>query len=157
MIQVSSGIFKRVMNIWPSYRGSGGKVLYISKDFKHVKIKIPKRFKTRNYVGTIYGGSMYGAIDPIYMLMLIQILGKDYIVWDRSAEIKYIKPGTEHLCADCIVTDENIKRIKEHLENEPKLEMDFKIELKGKSGKLYAIINKRIHIRKKNKKSTEKS
>jgi len=34
-----------------------------------------------NYVGTIFGGSMYAAVDPVYMLMLIMNLGKDYIVW----------------------------------------------------------------------------
>ena len=154
-MKIRANLFKYLINIWPSYRGSGGKVLYISSDFREVKVKVPKRFKTRNYVGTIYGGSMYGAIDPIYMLMLIKILGDDYIVWDKSASIKYIKPGTEHLFADFKVTQEHIAEIKQRLETEPKMEIDFTIELKGKSGILYALIVKRIHIRKKNRKKKD--
>ncbi len=148
-MKISSGLFRIAINFWPSYRGSGGKILSISKDFKDVKIKVAKRFRTRNYVGTIYGGSMYGAIDPMYMLMLIKVLGNDYIVWDKSAKIKYIKPGVEHLYGHCHLSEEIISEIKKDLKTALKTEKDFTIELKGKSGILYALIEKKIHIHKK--------
>ena len=66
--------------MFPAYRGTGGRVTYIADDFHEIKVKIPLSWRSRNYVGTIYGGSMYGAIDPIYMLMLIKILGPEYVV-----------------------------------------------------------------------------
>jgi Domain of unknown function (DUF4442) len=43
------------------------------------------RFWNRNYVGTHYGGSLYSMADPFFMVMLINILGPSYIVWDKSA------------------------------------------------------------------------
>lgn len=67
-------------NLFPAYRGSGARVVYISEDYREIRVKIPLSWRTRNYVGTIYGGSLYGGIDPIYMLMLIKTLGVGYIV-----------------------------------------------------------------------------
>ena len=65
-------------NLFPAYRGSGGRVTYIADDFREVRIKLPLSLRTRNAVGTIYGGSMYGAVDPIYMIMLMRLLGRGY-------------------------------------------------------------------------------
>src|SRR5215217_7970498 len=80
-------------NFFPAYRGSGARVTYIRDDYREIRVKIPLSWRTRNYVGTIYGGSMYSAIDPIYMLMLIRILGPEYVVWDKAAKIRFRKPG----------------------------------------------------------------
>lgn len=31
--------------------------------------------------------------DPFFMLMLIHILGKEFVVWDKAAHIDFIKPS----------------------------------------------------------------
>ena len=67
-------------NFFPAYRGTGARVTYISGDFREVRVELPLNWRTRNYVGTIFGGSVYGAVDPHYMIMLIKILGKGYVV-----------------------------------------------------------------------------
>ena len=87
-------------NLFPAYRGSGARVLYISEDYYEMRVKIPLNWRTKNYVGTIYGGSMYAGIDPIYMLMLIKILGREYVVWDKAAKIRFKRPCKETLFAD---------------------------------------------------------
>ena len=76
-------------NLFPAYRGTGGRVTYIRGDWSEVRIVVPLSWRTRNYVGTIYGGSLYGAVDPIYMLMLMRSLGPEYVVWDKAAAIRY--------------------------------------------------------------------
>jgi hypothetical protein len=140
-------LYCKLFNFWPSYRGSGGRVIFINKDFKYIKIKIPKNLKTRNYVGTIFGGSMYGAVDPIYMVMLIKILGDKFIVWDKSATIRYLKPATKTLYAEFIVTEELLHAIKSELAEKTKTELDFLIELKDKNGVIYAEVEKRLYFR----------
>ena len=102
-------------NFFPAYRGSGGRLTYIADDFHEIHIKLPLSWRTRNYVGTIYGGSMYGAVDPLYMVMLIKILGSDYVVWDKAATIRFKRPGRETLFAEFNVTPEEIAEIKEEL------------------------------------------
>ena len=66
-------------NLFPAYRRTGARVTYIAGDFGEVRIKLPLNWKTRNYVGTIFGGSMYGAVDPIYLIMFINFSGQSIL------------------------------------------------------------------------------
>lgn len=136
-------------NLFPAYRGSGARVQFISDDYREMRIKIPLNWRTRNYVGTIFGGSMYAGVDPIYMLMLIKILGRDYIVWDKSAKIRFKRPGKETLYADFKVTDEDIEEIKEALTTQKSFDKIYTVELKDKAGKIHAEVEKTIYIAKK--------
>jgi len=136
-------------NIFPAYRGSGARVLYISDDYRELRVKIPLSWRTKNYVGTIYGGSMYAGIDPIYMLMLIRNLGKDYVVWDKSATIRFKRPGKETLFAEFYLTQEELSEIKHQLETKKSVDRIYTVELTDKNGKVHCIIEKTLYIAKK--------
>ena len=135
-------------NLLPAFRASGGRITFISNDIKHVQIKLPLNRKTRNIVGTIYGGSMYSAIDPIYMVMLMKLLGSEYIVWDKSAKIEYKRPGKTELRADFNVSDELLSEIKEELTQSRNTTKIFQINLIDTSGKIVAKIEKTLYIAK---------
>ncbi|AOW19984.1 DUF4442 domain-containing protein [Urechidicola croceus] len=108
-------IYKIGFNWSPMYRRSVGKLIYISKDMYEIKVKIPLNYKNRNYAGTIFGGSLFSATDPIYMIQLIEILGRNYIVWDKDAEIKYKRPARSTAFADFKFSESEIKKIKEEV------------------------------------------
>lgn len=135
-------------NLFPAYRGTGGRVAYIADDFHEIRVKIPLSWRTRNYVGTIYGGSMYGAIDPIYMLMLIRILGRDYVVWDKAAKIRFRRPGKSTLYADFKLTPDEIETIKELADASKSVDRVYELELKDRDGKVHAQIEKTLYIAK---------
>lgn len=136
-------------NFFPAYRGTGARVVYISHDYREMRVKIPLSWRTRNYVGTIYGGSMYAGIDPIYMLMLIKNLGKDYVVWDKAAKIRFKRPGKETLFADFTIDENELTEIKKLLENSNSIDRIYNVELKNKDGKIHCIIEKTLYIAKK--------
>ncbi|MET0754414.1 MAG: DUF4442 domain-containing protein [Pyrinomonadaceae bacterium] len=136
-------------NFFPAYRGSGARVVYIGNDYREIRVKIPLSWRTRNYVGTIYGGSMYAGIDPIYMLMLIKNLGRDYTVWDKAAKIRFKRPGREALFADFLLTGEELGEIKAILENQRSVDRIYTVNLADKSGKVHAVIEKTLYIAKK--------
>jgi len=119
---------------------------YIADDFHEIHIKIPLSWRTRNYVGTIYGGSMYGAVDPLYMVMLIKILGSDYVVWDKAATIRFKRPGRETLFAKFNVTPEEIAEIKQELTRTKSIERVYLIKLMNKAGNVHAEVEKKIYI-----------
>ena len=110
---------------------------------------MPLSWRTRNYVGTIYGGSIYASIDPIYMLMLIRNLGSGYTVWDKAANIRFRKPGKETLFAKFLITDEELAEIKHILETETKVDRIYNVELVNKEGVVHAAIEKTLYISKK--------
>ncbi len=139
------------MNFWPCYRGSGGRIAYIARDWKEVRVKLRLSLRTYNYVGSIFGGSLYAAVDPIYMLMLIKCLGPGYVVWDKSAAIRFRKPGRSTLTAAFKLEDGELEEIKRRLETEPKLDRTYHVELVDASGVVHAEIDKIIHISHKQK------
>lgn len=144
--------FRWGFNLFPAYRGTGGRVIYIAGDWHEVRVKLPLNWRTRNYVGTIYGGSIYGAIDPIYMLMLMRILGPEYVVWDKAANVRFRKPGKTTLFADFLLTPEEISEIKELAANSRSIDRVYNVELRDKDGVLHAQIEKTLYISKKGSK-----
>lgn len=138
-------------NFFPAYRGTGGRVEYIADDWREVRVKLSLNWRTRNYVGTIFGGSMYGAVDPLYMIMLIRNLGPDYVVWDKAAAIRFKRPGRETLRAVFTVTEAEIAAIKTELATRKSLDRVYTIELKNDAGKIHAIIEKTLYIARKNR------
>jgi hypothetical protein len=143
--------------LFPAYRGTGGLISYIADNWQEIKVEIPLNWRTRNYVGTIYGGSMYGAVDPIYMLMLIKILGPDYIVWDKAAFIKFIKPGRSRLYATFRFDTPEIEMIKAELERLPKMERIYHADIVDQNGIIHASVDKTLYIRKKTDDERKKS
>lgn len=134
-------------NLFPSFRRSGGRVTYISDDLKQVRIRLPLNWKTRNYVGTIFGGSMYAAIDPVYMAMLMKLLGSNYLVWDKAAAIQYRKPGRSSLHAAFSISDEELSLIRDRLLREDRLERTYQVRLLDEDDRVTALIDKTIQIR----------
>ena len=129
-----------LFNFFPAYRGTGARVRYIADDFREVRVELPLSWRTRNYVGTIFGGSMYGAVDPMYMIMLIRILGKDYVVWDKAASIRFRKPGRGTLYATFRITEEEINAIHEAAAGGEPIDRVYNVELKDADGIVHACI-----------------
>ena len=87
-------------NLHPAFRGTGGRVEHVAPDLSHIRIRLPLSWRTRNVVGSIYGGSLFAVTDGLHPMMLMAALGEDVIVWDKAASIRYRKPGYSTLYAD---------------------------------------------------------
>jgi acyl-coenzyme A thioesterase PaaI-like protein len=134
-------------NLHPAYRGTGGRVVYIERDYREIRVRLPLNWRTRNYVGTIYGGSMYGAVDPMYMVMLMKRLGPEYVVWDKAASIRFRRPGRTTLHARFHVDDEEVRAIREALERAPTVDRTYSVDLEDAEGVVHASVEKVVHVR----------
>ena len=137
--------------LYGCYRGTGGRVRYVSTDWREIRVEIPLSWRTRNYVGTIFGGSMYGAVDPIYMLMLIRCLGPDYIVWDKAATIRFKKPGRSKLIANFVISDGELATIRDVLAQQTSVDRNYLVDLVDTTGAVCASVEKTIYIRRRGK------
>ena len=137
------------MNLWPPFLGAGIRVKRLQPDWKEIAVEMKLRRWNSNYVGTHYGGSLYSMTDPFFMLMLIENLGRDYIVWDKSASIRFRKPGKGKVSAIFRLSDEQIEEIRQALKTEEKIERTFMVEVKDESGAVIAEVQKLLHVRKK--------
>ena len=134
-------------NWFPAYRGTGARIEYVASDWKEVRIRLPLSWRTRNYVGTIFGGSLYGAVDPIYMIMLIKVLGPDYVVWDKAATIRFKKPGRSTLRATFRLEDAELDALRADVLRDGRTERTYVVELKDGDGNVCMSCDKLISIK----------
>jgi acyl-coenzyme A thioesterase PaaI-like protein len=135
------------LNWFPAYRGTGARIVYIADDWLEVRVRLPLNRRTRNYVGTIFGGSLYGAIDPIYMVMLIRALGPDFIVWDKAATLRFLRPGRSTLHAVFRLDSRTVAGIADEARAMGRMTRDFEIELVDGDGQVCFACRKTIHVR----------
>ncbi len=134
----SSHALRRWINFWPPFVGAGIRVRRIAPDMKAADVEMKLRWWNANYVGTHFGGSLFAMTDAFYMLMLMANLGRDYIVWDKAAAIRYRKPGKGTVRAEFRLSDSQIDDIREKLKTLPKYEPVFMVEMKDKAGVVIA-------------------
>lgn len=121
---------------------------YVSSDFREAHVELPLSWRTRNRVGTIFGGSLYASIDPVYMILLMNILGPGYTVWDKAASIRFRKPGRTTLFARFLLTEEEIATIRSLAAEARSIDRVYTVDLADASGVVHATIEKTIYIRK---------
>jgi acyl-coenzyme A thioesterase PaaI-like protein len=138
-----------MLNFWPPFLFSGITVLEVAKDFRDAKVRLKKKMLTSNYVGTLFGGSLFAMTDPFYMVMVLKNLGKDYIVWDKRSEIEYVSPGKVTVYADFHLSDAELEEIKDEVAANGKYLKWFEVDIKSADGTVVAIVKKQIYIRKK--------
>jgi len=143
---IRSKLRRLTFNLFPAIRGTGVWVSFISDDYREIHIRLPLSWRTRNYVGTVFGGSIYAATDPFYMVQLMNILGKEFVVWDKAATIKFKKPIKKSVVARFLITDEILTEIKENIANKNSYTIDLPVSLQDKEGTVYAEIIKTIYI-----------
>lgn len=136
-----------MLNLWPPFLFTGISVLEISKDFRHAKVRLKKRVLTSNYVGTLFGGSLFAMTDPFYMVMVMKNLGKGYIVWDKRSEIEYVSPGKSTVFAEFHIWDADLDDIRAKVATEGKYLKWFDVEIKSADGTVVAIVKKQIYVR----------
>ena len=140
---------RRGINLWPPFLGAGIRVTRIAPDMKSIDVEMKLRWWNANYVGTQFGGSLFAMTDAFYMLMLIANLGRDYIVWDKAATIRYRKPGRGKVRAEFRLTDSQLDDIRDKLKTPgvEKHEPVFQVEVKDEQGTLIAEVEKRLYVR----------
>jgi hypothetical protein len=121
----------------------------MADDWRAVTVKLPLNWQTRNYVGTTFCGSMYAAVAPWYMAMLIYGLGADYLVWDKTVTMQFKKPGQTTLYAHFVLPETELEAIKSELATRRKLERTFTIDLTDSEGSVYVSFEEVIYIRRK--------
>lgn len=142
-------VFRRMLNFYGPYFGAGIKVEEIAQDWRYMRVSLKLTWYNRNAMNTQFGGSLYSMTDPHYVLLLMKILGRDYTIWDKSAEIDFLKPGKGKVSAEFVITDEMIADIKRNTESGEKYLPTYCIEVKDQDGNTICKVKKTLYIKKK--------
>ncbi len=141
--------WKILSRLAPPLWASGGRVRFISEDWQEVHVSLRLRPLTKNIVGTIFGGSLYSSVDPIYMLMWMKILGKSYIVWDKAATIQFLRPGKGKLRARFLIPDDELHIVRQLFEENDHFDRVYEVIYLNERNRIVAKIGKTIYFAKK--------
>lgn len=147
----------RLISLYPPYLGAGVRVSHIGEGFRTFEVKMRLSFFNRNYVGTHFGGSLYSMCDPFYMLILIENLGRDYQVWDKSASIRFRRPGRGTVRARFHLSEEEIEQIRRTADAEGKAEPLLSVDVVDEQGEVVAQVEKLLQVRRRERVATESS
>jgi acyl-coenzyme A thioesterase PaaI-like protein len=144
---INARLFRHLMNWWPPYRGAGIHVARISPDWHDVRVELRPGLRNRNYLGTHFGGSLYSMADPFWVLMLLHVLGDDYLVWDQAAEIEFLKPGRGTVTAEFHLDATLVAQLRRDAAGGAKLLPEFVTEILDPGGEVVARVRKRVYVR----------
>ena len=138
---------KWLMNIWPPYRCAGIRVREIAADFRYVRVELRMGLTNRNYVNVHFGGSLFAMADPFYMLMYLRNLGPDYVVWDKAAEIDFVRPGRGRVWAEFRLSEEDVLKAREETANGQRFLITHPVAVFDHGGQPVASIRRTLYIR----------
>jgi acyl-coenzyme A thioesterase PaaI-like protein len=139
----------RFLNFWPPFMGAGISVDYIATDFTEIDVSMKLKFWNKNYVNTQFGGSLYSMTDPFFMLMLMEQLGPNYIVWDKSASIDFKRPGRGKVYAKFLLDKETVDKIIKDLETTDKIYPVFEVNVLNSAKEIVCTVQKTLYVKKK--------
>lgn len=139
----------RLLRYWPPYWGAGIRVVDFSRPLNDIEVTMRLGHRNRNYVGTHFGGNLYSMCDPWYMLILMERLGRDFIVWDQAARIDFVRPGRGLVRAHFSIPDDEIHGLRRRADDGQKLRPVFHAVVQDEAGDCVAKVEKTLYVRRK--------
>lgn len=137
---------RTLFNLYPAFFATGARLTYFDGEFRELHVALPLSWRTRNYVGTIFGGSMFAGLEPLYRVMLIERLGPNYTVEDRCGAIRFRRPARTTLYARFRLDDGQLFAIRSDADTHGSTERLFTADLVDDRGVVHATVEKTIVI-----------
>ena len=144
---MKASVFRFGLNVWPPFLFTGIHVDALSADYRHARVEMRLRFWNRNYVGTHFGGSLFAMTDPFWMLLVLHQLGRDHFVWDKSAEIEFVKPGRGTVWTRFDLDDATLVALRQAAAGGDKVLHWFENEILDAQGDVVARVRKQVYVR----------
>ncbi len=140
-------ILLRLMSVYPPLAGAGVRVRRIGTDPLAFESSMKLRWWNRNYVGTHFGGSLYTMTDPFFMIILIHELGRDFVVWDKAATIRFRRPGRGTVRARFEIPRARLDEIRAEARDNGRAEPVLVTAVVDAAGETVAEIEKTVSVR----------
>lgn len=135
------------INCWLPFLFGGVRLLAISDDWRYARVQLKLRWYNRNYVGTQFGGLLFAMTDPFWMIMVMECLGRDYLVWDKAGKIEFISPGRSDVYAEFRVQESVLDELRSACAGGEKVLRWFAVDVCAADGTIVARVEKQLYVR----------
>lgn len=146
---MKASLLRHALNLWPPFFFAGIHVSAIADDYRQARVELRMRPWNRNYVGTHFGGSLFAMTDPLWMLLTMNAMGRDYFVWDKAGAIDFVKPGRGRVHALFRLDDATLDQLRRDTAGGEKVLRWFDTEVIDREGDVVARVRKQLYVRRK--------
>ncbi|MFK7887943.1 MAG: DUF4442 domain-containing protein [Gammaproteobacteria bacterium] len=140
----------RRINLYPPYLGMGVKMRCHNQGFTRFEVELRARWYNRNLFGTHFGGSLFAMSDPFYVFIVTLNFGGDYIVWDKSACIDFLRPAKGTILGVFEIAPSRLETMRAEVDRLGKSTFHFETDLNDEAGTAVARVTKEVYVRAKN-------
>ncbi len=137
----------RKINWYPPFLGMGIQVKSFREDFTRFEVELKKRWYNRNLFGTHFGGSLYTMTDPFFVFIITMNLGGQYIVWDKSAAIQFLKPAKGTILGVFEISKDRLDEMRAEVDRLGKNTFHFETALVDENDETVARVSKEVYVR----------
>lgn len=139
----------RLINFYPPFIGAGIRMTAMDKTSTTITVEMKLNWWNKNVFGTQFGGALYMMCDPFFVAILMNNLGRDYIVWDKAASIQFLRPGRSKVTAVFHIPPDEITRVKLETDARGKYEPEYDVDVTDETGVVVARVHKVLYVRRK--------
>ncbi len=137
----------RKINYYPPFLGMGIRVKSSSDDFTRFEVELREKWYNRNLFGTHFGGSLFSMCDPFFVSIVTMNLGRNYVVWDKSASIDFLKPAKGTVTGVFEISKNRLGDIRKEVDELGKNTYHFEADLRDEEQQPVARVRKEVYIR----------
>ena len=149
-IQLSPKIVRLILNLFPPLLFNRISIQSIKKDFMEIKVRIRHSITNKNFHRTIFGGTIFSAIDPYFPIIYWQVFSRKKLpieVWIKRAEISYINPAETNLYLIFTLKEEDIQKALKGLQEDGRFQVWHEVEAVDENGIICAEAKVLVYIR----------
>jgi acyl-coenzyme A thioesterase PaaI-like protein len=139
----------RRINIYPPFLGMGIKMTSFSENFTRFDVELRARWYNRNLFGTHFGGSLYAMSDPFFVFIVTLNFGREYIVWDKSACIDFLRPARGVIRGRFEIAPSHLAQMRAEVDQHGKRTFEFETDLLDEDDVAVARVHKHVYVRRK--------
>ncbi len=147
--KIGTARFMRMLRVYPPFLGAGVTLRAVDDALTLVEVEMKLHTWNQNFVGTHFGGSLYSMCDPWFMIMLMHQLGPQYVVWDKSASIEFLRPGRGTVRARFEMPPARVEELRAEIDDKGKINPSFDVLVTDAAGEPVARVSKLLSLRRK--------
>ena len=130
-----------MLNWYPPLMLQRIRVEHISEDYCHIRMRAKRSILNRNLNGTMFGGTIYAAADPIFPLMYWQALarrGLELQTWLMATDTRFKLPAATDLLFDFRIAEVDLLEAEAQLRDRGKSVCTHKVQAIDENGQICA-------------------
>ncbi len=141
-------LLPKLLEYYPPFWIMGVRIKAVTPDFRKTHLSLPLKWYAKNTHGTMFGGYMCAVSDPVAAIMCGEIFRKRGVeTWTKAHSVTFMKPGRTALEMKVEVTDEDLAKINNDLDQHGRSTHVFEFFITDKAGVPVAKVQNTVFLR----------